>query len=338
MKLSRNLNLLILVLLTMILSCSRSKETVFKKTMPLMDTIVSITVVAGSRDAAEQAIEKTFTVISGFGDRINFYSDKSELDEVNRNAGIHAVKVSPDTLDVIEKSVYTAEKSGGTFDPTIGPIVKLWDFLNKKKPTEPEIARALPLVNYRDILIDRTGATVFLKRKGMMIDLGGIAKGYAADLAVESLKKEGIRSGLVSIAGDIRTFGMKTDNSPWTIGIKNPRQTGEKDEIIAKIRLHDKAISTAGDYERFFLLDGRRYHHLLDPKTGYPAALCRSVSVIAEKGVTTDGFDNAVFILGPEKGMKLAKEMGIDAMIIDSSGNIHMTDTIKDKITLETSN
>jgi len=333
----RNISLLMLVLLTTVLSCSRGKETVYKKTMPLMDTIVSITVVSPSKDAAEQAIEKTFSVITRFGDRINFYSDKSELAELNRNAGIRAVKVSPETVDVIGHAIFTAEKSGGAFDPTIGPIVKLWDFLNKKRPTELEIARALPLVNYRDILINRTNATVFLRRKGMMIDLGGIAKGYAADLAVESLKKEGILSGLVSIAGDIRTFGTKPDKGPWTIGIKNPRQTGEKDEIIARIRLSDQAISTAGDYERFFLQEGKRYHHLLDPKSGYPAELSRSVSLVAGKGVITDGFDNAVFILGPEKGMKLAREMDIDAIIIDSSGTIHMTDAIKEKITLEKS-
>jgi len=331
----RNSRLIILIVLTAAFSCSFGEETVFKKTMPLMDTIVSITVVADSKDMAEKAIEKTFAEITRFGDLINFYSDTSELAGINRNAGIHSVKVSPETLDVIEKAVFAAEKSGGAFDPTIGPIIKLWDFLNKKKPTEAEILQALPLVKYKDILIDRADATIFLKRKGMMIDLGGIAKGYAADLAVESLKKEGILSGLVSIAGDIRTFGMKPDKSPWTIGIKNPRQTAEKDEIIAKIRLTDKAISTAGDYERFFLLEGKRYHHLLDPKSGYPAELCRSVSVIADKGVITDGFDNAVFILGPEKGMKLVKEMGMDAIIIDSSGTIHMTDAIKEKITLE---
>ena len=331
----RYLTLIILVLLTPSFSCSFGKETVYKKTMPLMDTIVSITVVADSKDMAEKAIERTFAEIGRFGDLINFYSDTSELAGINRNAGIHSVKVSPETLDVIGKAVFAAEKSGGAFDPTIGPIIKLWDFLNKKKPTEAEILQALFLVNYKDILIDRTDATVFLKRKGMMIDLGGIAKGYAADLAVESLKKEGILSGLVSIAGDIRTFGMKPDKSPWTIGIKNPRQTGEKDEIVAKIRLSDKAISTSGDYERFFISDDKRYHHLLDPKTGLPASGCRSVSIVTDKAVDTDAFSTAVFILGPEKGMKLVKEMGMDAIIIDSSGTIHMTDAIKEKITLE---
>ena len=327
--------LIILAALVTALSCSYGKDPVFRKTMPLMDTIVSITVVARSGEAAEKAIEKTFAEIARFGDLINFYADTSELSEINRNAGIRGVKVSPETLDVIEKAVFVAERSGGAFDPTIGPIVRLWDFPHKKKPDETELAQALPLVNFRDIHIDRTAATVFLKRKGMMIDLGGIAKGYAADLAVGSLKKAGIQSGLVAIAGDIRTFGLKPDREPWTIGIKNPRQTGEKDEIIAKIRLSDKAISTAGDYERSFLAEGKRYHHLLDPKSGYPAELSRSVSVIAEKGVMTDGFDNAVFILGPEKGMKLMKEMGMDAMIIDRSGAIHMTDAVKERITLE---
>lgn len=331
----RNISLIIIILLTAAFSCSPGKGTVYKKTMPLMDTIVSITVVADSKDAAEQAIEKTFAEISRFSDLINFYSDKSELTEINRNAGIRPVKASPQTIEVIEEAVLAAEKSGGAFDPTIGPIIKLWDFLNKKKPTEIEIARALPLVNYKDILIDRADSTVFLKRKGMMIDLGGIAKGYAVDLAVESLKKEGIRSGLVSIAGDISTFGLKPDKSPWTIGIKNPRQTGEKDELMAKIRLSDKAISTSGDYERYFIFEDKRYHHLLDPKTGMPAYGCRSVSIVTDRAVDTDAFSTAVFILGPENGMKLVRKMGMDAMIIDSSGTIHMTDAIKETITLE---
>ncbi len=333
----RNIILIVLFLLTTTLSCSFGKESVFKKTMPLMDTIVSITVVAGSKDTAEKAIEKTFAEIGRFGDLINFYSDKSELTEINRNAGLRGVKVSPETLDVIEKAIFAADKSGGAFDPTIGPVVKLWDFLHKKKPSDREITQALPLVNYKDILIVRADATVFLKRKGMMLDLGGIAKGYAADLAVESLRKEGIVSGLVAIAGDIRTFGTKPDKSPWTIGIKNPRQTGKDDEIMAKIRLSDKAISTSGDYERYFISEDRRYHHLLDPKTGMPASGCRSVSIVTDKAVNTDAFSTAVFILGVEKGMKLVKEMGMDALIIDTSGTIHMTDAIKEMITLEKS-
>jgi thiamine biosynthesis lipoprotein len=169
----------------------------------------------------------------------------------------------------------------------------------------------------------------------MLLDLGGVAKGYAADLAVKSLKEMGISAGIVAIAGDIKAFGLKPDNKPWIIGIKNPRQTNNDDEIIAKIHLSGKAISTSGDYERYFMLNGQRFHHLLDPETGYPAYECQSASVIADEGVMTDGFDNALFILGPEKGLALAKEMGIDAIIIDSKGSIHSTTGLEGKLIIE---
>ena len=302
-----------------------------------MDTVVSISVVSHATDAAEKAIDATFAEIDRFGNLINFYDEKSELSEINRNAGIQKIKVSPETLDLIEKAVAVSEKSGGAFDPTIGPVVKLYDFMNKKKPTHDEVGSALRLVNYRDVMIDKTGKTVFLKKRGMMLDLGGIAKGYAADLAVASLIRSGIRAGLVSIAGDIRTFGLKPDKKPWAIGIKNPRQTSEKDEIIATIGLSDRAISTSGDYERYFMNDGKRVHHILDPRTGYPATACRSVSIVTDKAVNTDAFSTAVFVLGPEKGMILIKELGMEAMIIDSNGTRSLTDTIKEKLSFEKS-
>ena len=329
-------NIISLMLISLsALSCSQQKDSVYKKTMPLMDTVVSISVVSDAKDAAEKAIDVSFEEIDRFGNLINFYAEKSELSEINRNAGIQKTKVSPETLDLIEKAITVSEKSGGAFDPTIGPIVKLWDFLNKKKPTDEEIRRALPLVDYRNVIIDKTDATVFLKKRGMMLDLGGIAKGYAADLAVASLIESGMQAGLVSIAGDIRTFGLKPDKKPWAIGIKNPRQTSERDELIATIGLSNKAISTSGDYERYFMEDGMRLHHLLDPKTGYPATACRSVSIVTDRAVNTDAFSTAVFILGPEKGMTLARELGMEAIIIDSSGTRYLTDNVKEQLTFE---
>lgn len=300
-----------------------------------MDTIATITVVSDGKEPAEKAIDAAFAEIARFGDLINFYSEKSELAEINRNAGVQKTVVSPHTLAVVEKAVAAAERSGGAFDPTIGPVVKLWDFLNKRKPTDEEVKRALPLVDYRNVVIDRQDAAVFLKKRGMLLDLGGIAKGYAADLAVNTLKNYGIRSGIVSIAGDIKTFGMKPDNTPWVIGIKNPRQTGEKDGVVATLRLNDKAISTSGDYERFFIEDGVRYHHLLDPKTGYPAMTCRSLSIIADQTVDTDAYSTAIFVLGPEKGMILARELGMETVIIGNDGKRHLTEAIKEKISFE---
>ena len=243
--------------------------------------------------------------------------------------------VSPETLDTIEKAVYVSEKSDGAFDPTIGPEIKLWDFFKKIRPSDAEIRKNLPLVNYKNIIIDKGKSTVFLKKKNMLLDLGGIAKGYAADLAVQALKQKGISSGIVAIAGDIKAFGLKPDNKPWVVGIKNPRQKSNDDEIIARVPLSDKAISTSGDYERYFIMDGQRYHHLLIPQTGYPAYACQSATVIADKGVTTDGFDNALFILGPEKGIELANKIGVDAIIIDSNGAIHNTAGLQGKLTIE---
>ncbi|MBS1114912.1 MAG: hypothetical protein H6Q94_641 [Nitrospirae bacterium] len=328
--------LLPFLLLCMLLSsCSANRLSAYKKSKALLDTFVTITVVAASQDMADKAIEDAFNVIEKFGDLVNFYSDKSELSAINRNAGIREVRVSPETLDIIEKALFVSEKSGGAFDPTIGPEIKLWDFLKKVKPSDAEIRKNLPLVNYKNIIIDRTKSTVFLSRRNMLLDLGGIAKGFAADLAVQSLKQKGISSGLVAVAGDIKAFGLKPDKKPWIVGIKNPRQKSNDDEIIARVPLSDKAISTSGDYERYFIMDGKRFHHLLIPKSGYPANTCQSVSVIADQGVMTDAFSTAFFVLGPERGLGLAKEMGMDVMIIDSKGALHTTPGLQGKLTIE---
>jgi FAD:protein FMN transferase len=316
-------------------SCSYDRPSTYQKSKALMDTYITITVVSGSREAADPAIDHAFDVIGRYGDLINFFSDKSELSAVNRNAGIREVRVSPETLDTVEKAVFVSEKSGGAFDPTIGPEIKLWDFVKKIRPTDTEIRKNLPLVNYKNIVIDKNKSTVYLKKKGMLLDLGGIAKGYAADLAVQDLKQRGISGGIVAIAGDIKAFGLKPDKKPRVVGIKNPRQKSSDDEIIARLPLNDKAISTSGDYERYFLADGQRYYHLLIPQTGYPGYACQSVSVVADQGVMTDGFDNAVFILGPEKGLEVARQMGLDAIIIDSRGVVHLTPGLQEILKLE---
>lgn len=316
-------------------SCSTGSGSVYRKSKALMDTYVTITVVSGSKDKAEKAIKDAFFEIEQFGDLINFFSHKSELFKINRNSGIAPVKVSPLTLDVVEKSLYVARESDGAFDPTIGPEIQMWDFQKKIKPEDGEIRKDLPLVNYRNVVVDKAKSTVFLRKKGMMLDLGGIAKGYGADLAVRALKRDGIKSGIVAVAGDIRTFGLKPDGLPWNVGIQNPRQKDASDEIIATVGLSNKAISTSGDYQRYFISNGRRYHHLLDPRTGYPAMSCRSVSVIADKGVFTDSFATAVFILGPDRGAKLLRELGMDGFIVDARGGIHTTPGLEGKLTIE---
>lgn len=300
-----------------------------------MDTYISITVVTQSEDVADQAIETAFTALKRFGQLIDFYSDNSELARINRNSGMKPVQVSPETFDVIQKALRVSENSNGAYDPTIGPIVKLWDFHKRKKPADRDIRDTLPLVNFRDVVIDRNTSTVFLRKKGMMLDLGGIAKGYAADLAVKKLKEGGIHSGLVAAAGDIRAFGLKPDGKPWKIGIQNPRQHRSTDELIATISLSERAISTSGDYQRYFMVHNERFHHLLDPKTGYPSHTCRSVSIVADRGVFADAYSTAVFIMGTDKGLELVKQERMEAVIIDKNGIMHTTQGLKGLIRIE---
>ncbi len=306
--------------------------------MILMDTLVTINVVSDSSAKAEKAMDRAFDEIGKLDKLLNFFSSSSELSMINRSAGISAVKVSPETLEVIEDAISVSERTGGAFDPTIGPEISLWDFHTRKMPDDKTVKERLPLVNFRLVTIDRSKSTVYLGKKGMLMDLGAIAKGYAADKAVEELKRQGITSGLVSCAGDIRAFGLKPDGNPWKIGIKNPRPANKDDEIMATVELSDMAISTSGDYERFFISNGKRYHHILDPKTGYSAGGCRSVTVIARHGFQTDAFSTGVFVLGPSKGVEVLRQMGFEGMVIDKDGRIETTPGLKDRIEFKGNN
>lgn len=324
----RKFSISIFIIVLLIMSCS-SQEQVFKKSTILMDTFVTITVVSNSAEKAEKAINGAFNEIKSLEMLMSFWSEESEIAAIYENAEIKPVKVSKETLNLIEKALYVSKKTGGAFDPTIGPVIRLWDFKKKIRPDEKSLKLTLPLVNYKMMRLNKRDSTAFLQKKGMSFDTGGILKGYAADKAVESLKKSGIRAGLVAIAGDIRAFGRRPDGTGWKIGIRDPEV---QDKVIATVELLNEAISTSGDYERFFVEKGVKYHHLLDPKTGMPATGFKSVSIIAKEGAMTDGFSTGVFIMGPEKGLKLVKDMGFNAVTVDGMGNIRITDGIKNRV------
>ena len=228
--------------------------------------------------------------------------------------------------------MYVSENTEGGFDITVGPLVRLWDFQKKTIPDRTTVKEKLKLVGYKNIVIDKKASTVFLKTKGIQIDLGGIIKGYAADKAVEVLKQQGIRAGIVAVAGDIKTFGIRPDGGLWKVGIQNPRQQTDKDEIMATVGLSDTAISTSGDYQKFFIKNGRIYHHLLNPKTGYPDNECRSVTIIAKDAAFTDAFATGIFILGAQKGMDTLNRLGLDGIIVDKDGKIHLTQNLRGKV------
>ncbi len=313
------------------LACS-AKERIFKKSKILMDTLVTITVVSDSENHAENAIDNAFSEIEKIEKMSSFFLPDSEISRINKSAGISAVKISPEILDLLTRAQYVSEKTRGAFDITIGPVETLYDFYKKIKPDGSTIRQSLQLVGYKNLIIDRNRSAAFLRKKGMLVDPGGIAKGYAADKAVETLKKDGIMSGLVAVAGEIKAFGLKPDRRAWKIGIRHPRAENKEDDIMATIELNDMAISTSGDYERFFILDGKRYHHILSPQTGQSAAQCESVSIMTKDAAFTDAFATGVFVLGPAEGIKLLEEIGIEGIVVDNEGKVHMTPGIRGKV------
>jgi len=322
--------------------CSNSPQ-MYKESRVVMDTYCSITVVSSSREKAQEAIEAGFAEIKKLEILINYFSSESELSEINRAAGLKPVRASNDTLDIIKKTLQISRATNGAFDPSIAPVIKLWDFSRQnKKPSVPAsnyINNALKLVDFNKLQINNNTSEVYLKEKGMEIDLGGIAKGYAADRAADAIKNKGIKSALIAVAGDIRGFGLNTTGKAWKVGIQNPRPETESakpwEDIIASLRLEDRAISTSGDYQRFFFQNGKRYHHILDPETGYPAESdLISVTVIAPEGYIADGLSTAVFVLGAKKGLALINSMGLDAVLVNSDKTVIITENIKDKIDL----
>ncbi|MBF0537205.1 MAG: FAD:protein FMN transferase [Nitrospirae bacterium] len=309
---------------------------VYKKSRIAMDTVITLTVVSESERKAEGAIEAGFDEVTYLEGLLSMFLPNSEVSRISSDAGVKPVKVSEDTYRLIKKAVEIAGISDGAFDPTIAPLSRLWDFQKKVKPPDEEIKKRLALVDYRDIVLDDAARSVMLKRKGMGIDLGAIAKGYVADRVVEVLRARGMTGGIAAMAGDIKTFGTRPDGSGWRIGIKAPRgepngeQSGEQEGLAGVLTLKGEAVSTAGDYERFFIENGVRYHHLLEPSTGYPARDFQGVTVVNQEGQLADGLDTAIFVMGRDKGMALVRRLNLKVYVIYSDTTTYISDNLKD--------
>lgn len=320
------------LILIIFLSCAKEPH-IFKKSKFLMDTVVTVTAV-GDKKVVEKAIDEVFLEIERLENLMSGFKEGSDVDRINKSAGIGPVKVDRDVINVIAKAKEISEMTGGAFDITIGPLSKLWGFGEKKEyiPQEDDIKKLLPFIDYRQISVDESKSEVFLNKNGMMIDLGGIAKGYAADRGVEILKNMGIKAGIVAVSGDIRTFGKRPDGKSWHIGIKHPR---ESEKALTAIDLEDSSISTSGDYERFFIKDRIRYNHILNPKSGYPAGGCQSVTIISKEGILVDALATGVFVMGHEKGMEFIESNKlIEGIIVDSKGEVKVSSGLRGKVGL----
>jgi len=258
---------------------------------------------------------------------------ESDIVRINKAAGKTAVRVSAETIEVIDKSLEMSRRSEGAFDITFAAMHGLWKFdedMDKTLPTPAEIEQRRKLINWRDVLVDHKTHTVKLRRVGMRMGLGGIAKGYAVDRCAAVLRAQGLHDFMVQAGGDLYVAGRK-GSARWMVGVRDPR--GGPRDIIARMPIEDHAFSTAGDYERGFVMNGKRYHHIIDPKTGYPATASRGVTIFAPTAFLADGLDDAVFILGPKKGMDLVASFPDCAtVIVDAHNQVWMSKSLEGKL------
>lgn len=321
----KRLLLFTMTVLVLITACARQRTV--QKTETIMGTEVTITVVTRSAAEGDAAIDAGMAELRRLDEMMSLYKDTSEITRVNLAAGKHPVKVSPEMIEVVEDAAEVSKLSNGVFDLTIGPLVVLWQMRLKegKVPTDAEIAGIKPLVNYKNIVVDKKGSTIYLKKTGMIMDFGGM-KGYTADRVAGIFKKRGITNAVIAVAGDIWILGRRDDGKPWRIGVQHPR---EHDKVLAVLDLSDKYVSTSGDYERFVIKEKKRYHHIIDPRTGKPSKGVISATLVGDKGALIDPLTKVPFILGPEEGLKIVRKLGAEAIVVDDQGKVYATDGIK---------
>lgn len=285
---------------------------------------------------SQKAIEEAVKRIDEIENKMSAFKSESEVSKINNNAGLKTEKVSEDTFYVIKKAKRYCSLSEGAFDVTIRPIVDLWKIGSEKArlPEKREIADKLKLVNYKDILINEEESSAALKNKNQKIDLGGIAKGYAADQVKKVFLQNDINSAIINLGGNIFVLGSKEDGKAWTVGIQDPLKY--RGEFVGIVSAVNKSVVTSGNYERYFEVEGKRYHHILDPRTGYPSESdIISVSVISNMSIDGDGLSTGLYIMGCKKAFSLVEALeGVDAVFITSDKKVYVTSGIKDNFKL----
>ena len=304
-------------------------QQIYKQPKQLMGSHFEITVVAGNATEAERYISKAVDEIKRIEKLISSWDSTSQTSEINRNAGIQPVKVDSELLALIQRSIIISQLTDGAFDITFASMDKIWKFDGsmKKIPTEEEVKASVAKVGYRNIIIDTIRSTIFLKLPGMKIGFGAIGKGYAADMAAELLKAEGVNAGIINASGDMAVWGKQPDGKEWKVAVVNPK---DKSKNFALLPVTDRAVVTSGDYERYVMLDGKRFAHIINPKTGYPATGIISVTVFAPKAELADALATAVFVMGVEAGMDRIDQLpNVDCIIVDEYGKLFTSKNIK---------
>ena len=289
----------------------------------IMGTLIRVEAWHVDKSKGETAVAAVIAEMHRIDELMSTYREESEISLVNREASKHPVRIGAELHDLITRALELSASTGAAFDITYASAGNLYDYRENVKPTQEKLGRVIQAIDYRHVKVDSNELTVSFERDGVRIDLGGIAKGYAVERGVEVLKKHGINSGIVTAGGDSRILGDR-HGRPWNVGIRDPR---DEDKVIAMLPLLDEAISTSGDYERFFEQDGERYHHILNPSTGKSAGEVRSVTIVGPDAVMTDGLSTSVFVMGVTKGIEFVTTLAdYEVVIIDNDGKMHASE------------
>lgn len=301
----------LLLFLILALACDIGRDGAHRETAEIMGTTFSVTI-----DGHDNRADAAFDEVRRIDGLLSTYKSDSEISEVNRRASSEPVSVGADFRDVVVASRHYYELSEGCFDPSVYPLMRMWGFTKREGriPTEDEFDAALPLVNFGKVALDESARAVSFEQEGMALDFGGIAKGYAVDRAVAALKELGVKNAIIDAGGNFYALGTPTGRESWRVGIRHPLR---RDEIIARLPVADGGVATSGNYERFFEIDGKKYCHIMDPRTGRPVEGMLSATVVAETAMAADALSTSVFVLGEDKGMQLIESLTeVEGMLI----------------------
>jgi FAD:protein FMN transferase len=303
---------------------------VYHQSLKLMGNRFQLSATGTSEDWAQDCIEAGIREIRRIENKLTTFSDESETALINKNAGINPVTISRETFDLIERSNKISQVTQGAFDITYGSVDKsLWNFdTHINKLPDPKTAKEMTrLINYRNIFLNRADHTVMLKEKGMRIGFGGIGKGYAAERAKMVMKAKGVESGIVNASGDMTTWGLQPNGKQWTIGIADPNL---KERVFSYMNITDLAVATSGNYEKFIVVDGKKYSHTINPRTGLPIRGIKSVTIISANAEIADAMTTPVMIMGVRAGLNMINQIqDVEAIIIDDEDSIYVSNNIR---------
>lgn len=323
-RITKIINLFIVfIFLTSLISCGK-QEKVYTKDAFLMGTIINLKYYG---ENGEKALDESIKRIEDIENSMSLTLKDSDINKINKEAHEKSVKLNDDIYNVVKRALYYSKLSDGSLDVSVRPVDKLWAIgtENERVPDKVEIQNNLKYVGYKDIELHEDDKSILFKKDNMEIDLGAIAKGYTADALVEILKKHNIERALINLGGNLYVYGGRENGEPLNIGIQDPKK--DKGEYFATLKVKNKSVVTSGNYERYFEKDGKRYHHIIDPKTGYPAENgLISTTIISDKSMDGDALSTATYVLGLEKSMKLINSLeNVEAVFVTGDKKVYTT-------------